>query len=67
MPTRGSALAAGYDLYSAHNTVIPGRGKALVDTELAIAVPQGTCMLFSALFTFLALPLPMYLSAYYLR
>jgi dUTPase len=44
-PTRGSALAAGYDLYSAYDTVIPGRGKALVDTELAIAVPQGTCML----------------------
>lgn len=43
-PTRGSAFAAGYDLYSAHDTVIPARGKTLVDTELAIAVPEGTCM-----------------------
>ncbi|KZF25910.1 dUTP diphosphatase [Xylona heveae TC161] len=41
-PTRGSAFAAGYDLYSAHKTIIPARGKALVDTALAIAVPAGT-------------------------
>lgn len=44
-PTRGSAFAAGYDLYSAKETVIPSKGKALVDTGLAIAVPEGTCML----------------------
>lgn len=43
-PTRGSAFAAGYDLYSAKETTIPARGKALVDTGLAIAVPEGTCM-----------------------
>jgi dUTP pyrophosphatase len=43
MPTRGSAFAAGYDLYAAAETVIPARGKVLVDTELAIAVPEGTC------------------------
>ncbi len=43
-PTRGSAFAAGYDLYSAHETSIPARGKALVDTDLAMAVPAGTCM-----------------------
>lgn len=66
-PTRGSAGAAGYDLYasvpplssflftlspstahpvmprSAHATTIPSRGKTLVDTDLAIAVPSGTC------------------------
>src|SRR5271169_544695 len=36
-PTRGSAFAAGYDIYSSHDTVIPSRGKALVDTDLAIA------------------------------
>ncbi|SLM34390.1 dutp pyrophosphatase [Lasallia pustulata] len=41
-PTRGSAYAAGYDLYSAQNTTIPARGKALVDTDIAIAVPAGT-------------------------
>ncbi|KAI0080665.1 dUTP diphosphatase [Panus rudis PR-1116 ss-1] len=42
LPTRGSALAAGYDLYSAEKKVIPARGKALVDTQLSIAVPVGT-------------------------
>ena len=45
-PTRGSAFAAGYDLYSAKETVIPAKGKGLVDTGLAIAVPEGTCMLY---------------------
>lgn len=43
-PTRGSAHAAGYDLYSSKATVIPARGKELVSTGLAIAVPEGTCM-----------------------
>jgi len=42
LPTRGSPLAAGYDLYSAEKTVIVARGKALVDTQLSIAVPVGT-------------------------
>ncbi|QRV80272.1 dUTP diphosphatase [Ceratobasidium sp. AG-Ba] len=42
LPTRGSALAAGYDLYSAEKKVIPARGKALVDTQISIAVPLGT-------------------------
>lgn len=42
-PTRGSAFAAGYDLYSAKDTVIPAKGKGLVDTGIAIAVPEGTC------------------------
>ncbi|KAL2007934.1 hypothetical protein VTN00DRAFT_7916 [Thermoascus crustaceus] len=41
-PTRGSAFAAGYDLYSAKDTVIPAKGKGLVDTGIAIAVPEGT-------------------------
>lgn len=44
-PTRGSTFAAGYDLYSAKETVIPAKGKGMVDTGLAIAVPEGTCML----------------------
>lgn len=29
-------------LLSAHDTTIPARGKALVDTDIAIAVPPGT-------------------------
>jgi dUTP pyrophosphatase len=43
-PTRGSAFAAGYDVYSAKETVIPSKGKGLVDTGISIAVPEGTCM-----------------------
>jgi dUTP pyrophosphatase len=41
-PTRGSAFAAGYDLYAATQTSIPARGKALVSTDLSIATPEGT-------------------------
>jgi dUTP pyrophosphatase len=44
LPTRGSAFAAGYDLYAAKDTVVPARGKVLVDTDLSMAVPAGTCM-----------------------
>ncbi|KAH8891037.1 dUTP diphosphatase [Thozetella sp. PMI_491] len=42
LPTRGSAFAAGYDIYAARDTVIPARGKALVDTDISMAVPAGT-------------------------
>lgn len=41
-PKRGSALAAGYDLSSAEDCVIPARGKLAVHTGLAIHVPHGT-------------------------
>lgn len=40
-PTRGSAEAAGYDLYSAYDYVIPGHGKLVVLTDLQIALPSG--------------------------
>ena len=42
-PTRGSAYAAGYDLYAAKACIIPQRGKTLVDTDIAIAVGEGCC------------------------
>ncbi|KAM3378301.1 deoxyuridine 5'-triphosphate nucleotidohydrolase [Capsicum galapagoense] len=42
LPSRGSPLSAGYDLSSATETKVPARGKALVPTDLSIAVPQGT-------------------------
>ncbi|KAF8684424.1 hypothetical protein HU200_044318 [Digitaria exilis] len=42
LPSRGSALAAGYDLSSAVEMVVPARGKALVPTDLSIAIPEGT-------------------------
>ncbi|XP_022768957.1 deoxyuridine 5'-triphosphate nucleotidohydrolase-like [Durio zibethinus] len=42
LPSRGSPLAAGYDLSSAMDTKVPARGKALVPTDLSISVPEGT-------------------------
>lgn len=45
LPTRGSAFAAGYDIYAARDTVVPARGKVLVDTDISIAVPAETCTL----------------------
>jgi dUTP pyrophosphatase len=44
-PTRGSAFAAGYDLYSSEDATVPARGKAMVATDISIAVPEGTCTL----------------------
>jgi len=44
-PTKGSAFAAGHDLYSAREVIIPKRGRARVDTDISIAVPVGTCEL----------------------
>jgi len=42
LPHRSTPGAAGYDLSSAVNTVIPARGKEIVKTDLSIAVPEGT-------------------------
>lgn len=42
IPKRGSAGAAGYDLSSAEDCVVPARGKVVVKTDLAIKVPKGT-------------------------
>lgn len=42
IPTRGSEFAAGFDLSSAVDTVVPARGKAIVKTDLAIAIPEFT-------------------------
>ncbi|KAG8575647.1 hypothetical protein GDO81_009627 [Engystomops pustulosus] len=40
-PTRGSARAAGYDLYSAYDYVIEPHDKAIVKTDIQICVPSG--------------------------
>ena len=42
-PTRGSAFAAGYDLYSAEDARVPARGKAMGVNDISVAVPEGTC------------------------
>ena len=41
IPTRGSAVAAGWDLYASQECVVPARGKAIVSTDISIAVPVG--------------------------
>ncbi|KAL1925707.1 uncharacterized protein VTP21DRAFT_590 [Calcarisporiella thermophila] len=42
IPTRGSSLSAGYDLYSAKDIVIPARNRALIPTDLSVALPPNT-------------------------
>eukprot|EP01004_Peranema_trichophorum_P010638 NODE_9452_length_590_cov_33.184154_g8817_i0.p1 GENE.NODE_9452_length_590_cov_33.184154_g8817_i0~~NODE_9452_length_590_cov_33.184154_g8817_i0.p1 ORF type:complete len:174 (-),score=34.48 NODE_9452_length_590_cov_33.184154_g8817_i0:69-536(-) len=42
LPRRGTEFSAGYDLSSAHDSIVPANGKSLVPTDLAIAVPEGT-------------------------
>ena len=41
LPQRATLASAGYDLSSAIKTSIEGGGRAMVPTELSIAVPQG--------------------------
>jgi len=41
LPARGTAYAAGYDLFAAHTGVVPARGKALIKTDIAIQMPVG--------------------------
>ncbi|XP_066885308.1 deoxyuridine 5'-triphosphate nucleotidohydrolase, mitochondrial isoform X4 [Kogia breviceps] len=40
-PTKGSERAAGYDLYSAYDYTVPPMEKALVKTDIQIALPSG--------------------------
>jgi len=42
IPTKWSKLAAGHDLYSIENILIPANNRALVKIGLAITVPEGT-------------------------
>ena len=42
LPTKGSAEAAGYDLYSAEEVLVPAFGRILVKTDIAVLVPEGT-------------------------
>jgi len=41
LPVLGSVNAAGYDLHASAEAVVPGRGKVLVATGLAFAIPVG--------------------------
>lgn len=41
IPVRASTRAAGYDLFAAYECTIPANGKALVKTDLSLAIPMG--------------------------
>ncbi|EFC42655.1 predicted protein [Naegleria gruberi] len=41
LPVRSSEFAAGYDLASAYDYIVPAHDKLLVKTDLAVAVPHG--------------------------
>lgn len=38
VPTRGSDQAAGWDLYAAEDVIVPARGKAIIPTDIAVAI-----------------------------
>lgn len=42
LPARASAGAAGYDLSSAKDCIVPAKGKALIPTDLSISIPIDT-------------------------
>lgn len=41
LPVRASKFAAGYDLFSAEDIVIAAKSKALVRTDISVAIPSG--------------------------
>ncbi|WBR61445.1 dUTPase [Drosophila suzukii associated hytrosavirus 1] len=42
VPTRGSKVSAGFDLYSAYDVVIPARRHAQIGTDIKVQLPPGT-------------------------
>lgn len=41
IPSQGSTEAAGYDLYAAENGVVYSLSRALIKTNISIAIPEG--------------------------
>ena len=42
IPTKGSEFAAGHDIYALTDDLVPARGRAIVETGIAIGLPEGT-------------------------
>ncbi len=42
LPVKGSQYAAGYDLSSAYDYIVPARGRLLIKTDLSWTTPYGT-------------------------
>lgn len=43
LPIHATSSSAGYDLYSAEDFIVPSMGQALVDTGIAMEIPEGMC------------------------
>ena len=41
LPRKGTMGSAGYDLYASTECVVPAKGKAIVKTDIAMAIPYG--------------------------
>jgi dUTP pyrophosphatase len=41
IPTKGSSSAAGYDLYSAEDVIVPFHERMLIKTDIAVEIPIG--------------------------
>lgn len=41
IPSRASSGSAGYDLSASHDAIVCSRGKELIRTDIAIAIPEG--------------------------
>jgi len=42
IPTKGSTFAAGYDIYAITARLVPANGQTMVETGIAIGLPEGT-------------------------
>jgi dUTP pyrophosphatase len=42
IPSRGSKYAAGFDLYSAYDTIVKAKWNAIVKTDISISIPINT-------------------------
>jgi len=42
IPTKGSRFAAGHDIYALKDGMVPAKGQTMVETGIAIGLPEGT-------------------------
>jgi len=42
IPTKGSRFAAGHDIYAVTDGLVPAKGQTMVETGIAIGLPEGT-------------------------
>jgi len=42
IPAKGSRFAAGHDIYALTNGLVPAKGQTMVETGIAVGLPEGT-------------------------